>query len=129
MYISTHPLPLPIAPVPERNGCKGSFQGCARDFRGNLSRGYFNPIPLFRFPHRFSCVKPSSHEQRPLVRITSFESSALFHAHPITIPSATFHELGPPDLCHVIKSTAHAGQCNVSAQTSSLFLFKNMKPS
>jgi len=29
-------------------------------------------------------------------------------------PAATFRELGPPDLCHVVKSTGRAGQRDVS---------------
>ncbi|KAG1733565.1 hypothetical protein EDD22DRAFT_1011786 [Suillus occidentalis] len=28
---------------------------------------------------------------------------------------ATFHKLGPPDLCHIVKSTGHTGQCNIGS--------------
>ena len=37
----------------------------------------------------------------------------LFHIHPPLSP-ATFRELGPPDLCHIVKSTGRAGQRDVS---------------
>jgi hypothetical protein len=73
------------------------------------------------FPHRSSWESRSSRGLRPLVRFTR----VLGHVHLIEILSATFRELGPPDLCHVIKSTARAGQREVSAASSS----KNTKPS
>ena len=67
------------------------------------------------FPHRSSWESRSSRGRRPLVRFTC----VLGHVHLIEILSATFRELGPPDLCHVIKSTARAGQREVSAASNS----------
>ena len=67
------------------------------------------------FPHRSSWESRSSRGLRPLVRFTR----VLGLVHLIEILSATFRELGPPDLCHVIKSTARAGQREVSAASSS----------
>jgi hypothetical protein len=37
----------------------------------------------------------------------------VLHLH-LRYPAATFRELGPPDLCHVVKSTGRAGQRDVS---------------
>lgn len=34
---------------------------------------------------------------------------------PLTRSAATFRELGPPDLCHVVKSTGRSGQRDVSS--------------
>jgi hypothetical protein len=52
--------------------------------------------------------------------IARTEALGALHSNPqppsiIEILSATFRELGPPDLCHVVKSTARAGQRDVSA--------------
>ena len=38
----------------------------------------------------------------------------LTHSHPSRAPAASFRELGPPDLCHVIKTTGKAGTKDVS---------------
>ena len=45
-----------------------------------------------------------------------------------TLP-ATFRELGPPDLCHVVKSTGRAGQREVSASTTSCPGYHSQSPS
>jgi hypothetical protein len=36
----------------------------------------------------------------------------------LTVFEATFRELGPPDLCHVVKSTGKAGTRDVSPRFS-----------
>jgi hypothetical protein len=74
---------------------------------------YFYHLPPSRSFHRSSWEKPSSHEQKLLVRAFTFLPS--LYPHFQSIPSATFRELGPPDLCHVVKSTGRAGQRDVSA--------------
>lgn len=36
-------------------------------------------------------------------------------ANLLSLVSASFRELGPPDLCHVVKSTGKSGQTDVRA--------------
>lgn len=38
----------------------------------------------------------------------------------VNAPLATFRELGPPDLCHVVKSTGKSGQRDVSVAVISI---------
>lgn len=93
---------------------EAAFKDVPEIFEVIIRENLLTPVFIWNL-HRSSWESRSSHEPRPLVRFNSNPPGPL-DAHLIEILSATFRELGPPDLCHVIKSTARAGQREVSAK-------------
>jgi hypothetical protein len=91
------------------NGCRGSVQGRTRDIRGTLPSFIPYFYHLYTLIYRSSWESVSLHEQSLLVRYFDLPRTPLPQ-----LPTATFRELGPPDLCHVVKSTGRTGQRGVS---------------
>ena len=93
----------------DSDGCRGSVQGRPRDIRGTVPSFISSLYHISSFLYRSSWESVSSHEQKLLVRYFDHPRIRLPQ-----FPTATFRELGPPDLCHVVKSTGRTGQRDVS---------------
>jgi len=68
----------------------------------------------YNFFSRWNSGRPLQHELRVYVRTIStiFRFLTAYACY-----LATFRELGPPDLCHVVKSTGRSGQRDVSTHS------------
>ena len=98
------------------NGYRGRFQGDPRDLRGmhhlwGVRRQSCNQ-PLTRW----SSGKRWRLEQKVSVSLSNVERDTPSHSR----SPATFRELGPPDLCHVVKSTGRTGQRDVCLNPAAL---------
>lgn len=66
-----------------------------------------------------SLVKASLREQKPLVNpplcsLFLLRDNSSLYQHTHSLLSGTFRELGPPDLCHIVKANAKPGIREVS---------------
>src|SRR6266702_1590175 len=98
------PLSLPLP-----NGrSRSSFQGRARNIRGMVSS-----VSMFILSNIVQVELGESLLARTEALGPYPSIFGVLHL-PLTSLAATFRELGPPDLCHVVKGTGRAGQRDVS---------------